>query len=96
MNSVSIRNYGETLAIIKELKNLGLFKSSKSKRKRTPNNANNAKKESDLASYTTDLIPNFRPITDDMSQSQIEDIQRRQAIDFATLRDEVNQQRLEY
>lgn len=94
-NSVSV--YGETLAVIKELKNLGLLKSSKSKKKRTTAIPNDAKQESDLTSYTTPLqnIPIFRPITDDMNQAQIEDAQRRQAIDFATLRSEVKQQRLE-
>lgn len=95
-NSVSV--YGETLAVIKELKNLGLLKSSKPKKKRTSSAIpNDAKQESDLVSYTTPLqnIPIFRPITDDMNQAQIEDAQRRQAIDFATLRTEVKQQRLE-
>ena len=94
MNHVSIRNYGETLAIIKELKNLGVFKSSKSKKKRTAV-PNDTKQESDLVGYTVDNIPNFRPVTADMSQSQIEDSQRRQAIDYATLREEVKQQREE-
>jgi hypothetical protein len=94
MNSVSIRNYGETLAIIKELKNLGVFKSSKSKKKRTQA-PNDTKQESDLVGYAVDNIPNFTAVTPDMSQSQIEDIQRRQAVSFATLRDEVKQQRLE-
>jgi hypothetical protein len=95
-NSVSV--YGETLAVIKELKNLGLLKSSKPKKKRTSSAIpNDAKQESDLTSYTTPLqnIPIFRPITDDMNQAQIEDAQRRQAIDFATLSSEVKQQRLE-
>ncbi len=95
-NSVSV--YGETLAVIKELKNLGLLKSSKPKKKRTSTAIpNDAKQESDLTSYTTPLqnIPIFRPITDDMNQAQIEDAQRRQAIDFATLKAEVEQQRLE-
>jgi hypothetical protein len=94
MNSVSIRNYGETLAVIKELKKLGFLKSSKPKQKRI---VQDLKQDSDLVSYTTPLqnIPIFRPITDEMSQSQIEDVNRRQASAFATLRDEVTQQRLE-
>jgi len=92
MNSVSIKNYGETLAVIKELKKLGLLKSSKPKKKRA---VEEVKQESDLVGYAIDNIPSFRAINPDMSQSQIEDIQRRQAADFATLRDEVKQQRLE-
>lgn len=92
MNSVSIRNYGETLAVIKELKKLGFLKSSKPKKKRA---VEEVKQESDLVGYAIDNIPSFRAINPDMSQSQIEDIQRRQAADFATLRDEVKQQRLE-
>jgi Fic family protein len=94
MNSVSIRNYGETLAVIKELKKLGFLKSSKPKKKKTVQDAQ-LKQESDLVGYAIDNIPSFRAINPDMSQSQIEDIQRRQAADFATLRDEVKQQRLE-
>lgn len=94
VNSISIKNYGETLAIIKELKNLGVFKSSKSKKKRTTV-PNETKQESDLVGYAIDNIPNFRAITPDMSQSQIEDIQRQQAVGFATLKAEVKQQRLE-
>jgi len=93
-NSVSV--YGETLAVIKELKNLGLLKSSKSKKKRTSTAIpNDAKQESDLVSYTIDNIPSFRPVSSDMSQSQIEDINRRQAVAFQTLKAEVEQQRLE-
>jgi len=92
MNSVSIRNYGETLAVIKELKKLGFLKSSKPKKKRI---VQDLKQESDLVGYAVDNIPSFRAINPDMSQSQIEDIQRRQAADFATLRAEVQQQRLE-
>jgi len=97
MNSVSIHNAGnDALALIKELKKMGLLKSSKPKKKRTSTAIpNDAKQESDLTSYTTPLqnIPIFRPITDDMNQAQIEDAQRRQAIDFATLSSEVIQQR---
>jgi hypothetical protein len=92
MNSVSIRNYGETLAVIKELKKLGFLKSSKPKKKRI---VQDLKQESDLVGYAIDNIPSFRAINPDMSQSQIGDIQRRQAAGFATLRDEVTQQRLE-
>lgn len=95
MNSVSIRNYGETLAVIKELKKLGFLKSSKPKKKRIDKAVEEVKQESDLVGYAIDNIPSFRAVTPDMSQSQIEDIQRRQAADFATLRDEVKQQRLE-
>jgi hypothetical protein len=93
MNSVSIHNAGnDTLAVIQELKKMGLFKTSKSKKKRI---VSEAKQESDLVGYAIDNIPSFRAITPDMSQSQIEDIQRRQAADFATLKAEVEQQRLE-
>jgi hypothetical protein len=97
MNSVSIHNAGnDALALIQELKKMGLLKTSKPKKKRTSTAIpNDAKQESDLVSYAIDNIPSFRAITPDMSQSQIEDIQRRQAVDFATLRAEVEQQRLE-
>ena len=95
MNSVSIKNYGETLAVIKELKKLGLLKSSKPKKKRADTPIEEVKQESDLVGYSIDNIPSFRAVTPDMSQSQIEDINRRQAAAFATLRDEVQQQRLE-
>jgi hypothetical protein len=95
MNNVSI--YGETLAVIKELKKLGILKSSKSKKKRrvVEEAKQEAKQESDLVGYAIDNIPSFRPATADMSQSQIEDVNRRQAAAFATLKAEVEQQRLE-
>lgn len=94
MNNVSI--YGETLAVIKELKKLGILKSSKSKKRRrtvVPNAE--SKQESNLVGYAIDNIPSFMAVRPDMTQSQIEDVNRRQAAAFATLKAEVEQQRLE-
>jgi len=96
MNSVSIHNAGnDALALIQELKKMGLLKSSKPRKKRTTVRDAEIKQESDLVGYAIDNIPSFRAITPDMSQSQIEDIQRRQAVDYANLKAEVEQQRLE-
>jgi len=95
MNSVSIRNYGETLEVIRELKKLGFLKSSKPKKKKVVENPEEVKQESDLVGYTIDNIPSFMAVRPDMTQSQIEDINRRQAVAFQTLKAEVEQQRLE-
>ena len=106
LNSVSIRNYGqnyETLAVIKELKKLGIIKSaSKAKRQSKSKMTEDVKQPSDMVGYVktlgrtpnTGLLPLLPMITPGMTQQQIEDIQQRSNNALLALRGEVQQQRL--
>jgi hypothetical protein len=103
LNSVSIRNYGpnyETLAVIKELKKLGIIKSvTKAKRQSKPKMVEDVKQPSDMVGYVKTLggAPNqllLPMITPGMTQQQIEDIQQRSNSALLALRGEVQQQRL--
>jgi hypothetical protein len=103
-NNVSVKTYGQysdTLAIIKELKKLGIIKSvAKAKGKSKPKLMDEIKQESDLMSSVTysKTEPNLfalRQIEPGMTQQQIEDTQQRNAAGVAALRAEVQQQRLE-
>ena len=108
MNSVSVRTYGQnsdTLAVIRELKKLGIIKSvAKAKGKPKPKMMDDLKQESDMVGYVKTLEgqpgrgdPNLfalRQIQPGMSQQQIADIEKRNAAGVATLRAEVQQQRL--
>lgn len=100
MNSVLIKNQPgyETLAVLRELKKLGLIKTSKAKPKQAPKMIEDIKQPSDMVGYTKTLGPNQFPpriITPGMTQQQIEDINRETAAKFVALRGEVEQQRIE-
>jgi hypothetical protein len=109
MNSVSVRTYGQnsdTLAVIRELKKLGIIKSvAKAKGKPKPKMMEDLKQESDMVGYVKTLEgqpgrgdPNLfalRQIEPGMSEQEIEDIQERNNAGIAALRAEVAQQRLE-
>jgi hypothetical protein len=108
LNSVSIRNYGpnyETLAVIKELKKLGIIKSvAKAKRQSKPKITDEVKQPSDMVGYVKTLAgqaergaPNLfalRQIEPGMTQQQIADIEKRNAAGIAILNAEIQQQRL--
>ena len=96
MNSVLINNQGnyETLAVIRELKKLGIIKGSKPKPKPSPKMIEDVKQPSDMVGYVkySQTLPQITP---GMTQDQIEDIQRTQAAQFAALKNEVQQGRIE-
>ena len=108
LNSVLVKNYApgsDTLAIIRELKKLGIIKSvAKAKGKSKAKMIEDIKQPSDMVGYTktlggsaavsTNQFP-LRQIEAGMSQNQIEDIQRRNDATVAALRGEVQQQRLQ-
>lgn len=104
LNKVSIKNYGpnyETLAVIKELKKLGIIKSvAKAKSRAKPKMIEDIKQDSDMVGYTKTLGPAggagfpLRLATAGMTQQQIEDINRANAAGVAALKAEVEQQRL--
>lgn len=104
LNKVSIKNYGpnyETLAVIKELKKLGIIKSvAKAKSKAKSKMTEDIKQDSDMVGYTKTLGPAggagfpLRLATAGMTQQQIEDINRVNSAGVAALRAEVEQQRL--
>jgi hypothetical protein len=108
LNSLLVKNYvpgSDTLAVIRELKNLGIIKGPKPKSKPTPKMIEDIKQESDMVGYVKTLEgqpgrqnPNIfalRQIEAGMSQQQIEDLRQRNEAGVATLRAEVRQQRLE-
>jgi len=107
MNSVSVRTYGQnsdTLAVIRELKKLGIIKSAKAKGKSKPKMMDDLKQESDMVGYVKTLegeptrgSPNLfalRQIEPGMSQQEIADITERNNAGVSALRAEVQQQRL--
>jgi hypothetical protein len=101
-NRINIRT-DSTVKLIKELSKLGVFKSKKRpKKRRADTGMDGIKQESDMVGYTKSLggpqmrnLPPIQQIQQGMSQSQIEDIQRRNDAVVAALRGEVQQQRLE-
>ena len=106
-NNVSVRTYGpnsETLAVLKELQKLGIIKSAKRKPKSKAKTMDDLKQESDMVGYVKTLEgqagrgnPNIfalRQIEPGMSQQQIADITERNNAGVASLRAEVQQQRL--
>jgi hypothetical protein len=108
LNSLSVKNYipgSDTLAVIRELKKLGIIKGSKSKSKPTSKMIDDIKQDSNMVGYVKTLAgqpgrqnPNIfslRQIEPGMSQQQIEDIRQRNDAGVAALRAEVRQQRLE-
>jgi hypothetical protein len=105
LNSVHIKSYGETLALLKQLDKMGLIKSkSKSKKERKPQMIEDIKQDSDMVASVKTLEgeptrgnPNLfalRQIEPGMTQQQIADITERNNAGVATLRAEVQQQRL--
>ena len=107
MNNVSVRTYGQnsdTLAVIRELKKLGIIKSAKRKSKSKAKMMDELKQESDMVGYVKTLEgepsrgdPNIfalRQIGPGMSEQEIEDLQQRNQAGVAALRAEIQQQRL--
>lgn len=108
LNSLLVKNYvpgSDTLAVIRELKNLGIIKGPKPKSKTTPKMIEDIKQESDMVGYVKTLegqpgrqnpnIFSLRQIEAGMTPQQIEDLRQRNEAGVATLRAEVRQQRLE-
>lgn len=101
-NRINIKT-DSTVKLIRELSKLGVFKSKKRpKKRRADTGMDGIKQESDMVGYTKSLggpqmrnLPPIQQIQQGMSQSQIEDIQRRNDAVVAALRGEVQQQRLE-
>jgi hypothetical protein len=108
LNSVLVKNYGygsDTLAVIRELKKLGIIKGPKAKSKPTAKMIDDIKQESDMVGYVKTLegqpgrqnpnIFSLRQIQPGMTQQQIEDLREQNNAGVAALRAEVRQQRLE-
>lgn len=108
LNSVLVKNYvpgSDTLAVIRELKNLGIIKSPKPKSKAKAKMIEDIKQQSDMVGYVKNLSgepnrlsPNIftlRQIEPGMSQQQIENIQRTNAAQVAALKGEIEQHRSE-
>lgn len=101
-NRINIKT-DSTVKLIQELSKLGVFKSKKrSKKKRADTGMDGIKQESNMVGYAKSIggpqmrnLPPIQQIQQGMSQSQIEDIQRRNDAVVAALRGEVQQQRLE-
>jgi hypothetical protein len=108
MSKVSNTNYNHIsvktdsmVKMVKELAKLGVFK-SKSKKRAKSAVGDAIRQDSDMVGYTKTLggpqmrnLPPIQQIQPGMSQSQIDDIQRRNDAVVAALRGEVQQQRLE-
>lgn len=110
MSKVSNTNYNENhisvktdsmVKMVKELAKLGVFK-SKSKKRAKSTVGDAIRQDSNMVGYTKTLggpqmrnLPPIQQIQPGMSQSQIDDIQRRNDAVVAALRGEVQQQRLE-
>lgn len=110
MSKISNTNYNENhisvktdsmVKLVKELAKLGVFK-SKSKKRAKSSVGDAIRQDSDMVGYTKTLggpqmrnIPAIQQIEAGLSQSQIEDIQRRNDAVVASLRGEVQQQRLQ-
>jgi hypothetical protein len=101
-NRINIKT-DSTVKLIQELSKLGVFKSKKRpKKKRADTGMDGIKQESNMVGYAKSIggpqmrnLPPIQQIQQGMSQSQIEDIQRRNDAVVAALRGEVQQQRLE-
>lgn len=108
LNSLSVKNYvpgSDTLAVIRELKKLGIIKGPKPKQQTKSKMIDDIKQESDMVGYVKTLegqpgrqnpnIFSLRQIQPGMSEQQIEDLRQRNDAGVAALRAEVRQQRLE-
>jgi hypothetical protein len=94
-NNISVKT-DSTVKLIKELSKLGVFRKKSKKRPKS------TVTDSDMVGYVNSVkgpqLRNIAPIQQivpGLSQSQIEDIQRRNNAIVAALRDEVQQQRLQ-
>ena len=110
MSKISNTNYNQNhisvktdsmVKLVKELAKLGVFKGKPKKRAKS-SVGDAIRQDSDMVGYTKTLggpqmrnIPAIQQIEAGLSQSQIEDIQRRNDAVVASLRGEVQQQRLE-
>ena len=110
MSKISNTNYNQNhisvktdsmVKLVKELAKLGVFKGKPKKRAKSAV-GDAIRQDSDMVGYTKTLggpqmrnIPAIQQIEARLSQSQIEDIQRRNDAVVAALRGEVQQQRLE-
>lgn len=107
LNSLLVKNYipgSDTLAVIRELKKLGIIKGPKPKSKPSSKMIEDIKQDSDMVGYVKTLegqpgrqnpnIFSLRQIEAGMSQQQIEDLRQRNNAGVAALRAEVRQQRL--
>ena len=103
LNSVLVKNYGpgsDTLAVIRELKKLGIIKSvAKAKGKAKPKLIEDMKQPSDMVGYVKTLdspqmrnLAPIRQIQAGASQQQIEDINRTNVARFAQLEAAASQQ----
>jgi hypothetical protein len=103
LNSVLVKNYGpgsDTLAVIRELKKLGIIKSvAKAKGKAKPKMIEDIKQPSDMVGYVKTLdspqMRNLAPIQQiqaGASQQQIDDINRTNVARFAQLEAAATQQ----
>lgn len=108
LNSVLVKNYvpgSDTLAVIRELKKLGIIKGSKPKSKATSKMIDDIKQESDMVGYVKTLegqpgrqnpnIFSLRQIQPGMSEQDIRNLREQNNAGVAALRAEVSQQRLE-
>jgi hypothetical protein len=108
LNSVLVKNYvpgSDTLAVLRELRKLGIIKSPKPKSKAKMQMIEDIKQPSDMVGYVKSLAgepnrlsPNMftlRQIEPGMSQQQIENIQRTNAAQVAALKGEITQHRSE-
>ena len=110
MSKISNTNYNQNhisvktdsmVKLVKELAKLGVFKGKPKKRAKSAV-GDAIRQDSDMVGYTKTLggpqmrnLPPIQQIQPGMSQSQIEDVQRRNDAVIAALRGEVQQQRLE-
>jgi hypothetical protein len=105
LNNLLVKNYipgSDTLAVIRELKKLGIIKGAKPKSKTKM--IEDIKQDSDMVGYVKTLegqpgrqnpnIFSLRQIEAGMSQQQIEDLRQQNNAGVAALRAEVRQQRL--
>lgn len=108
LNSLLVKNYipgSDTLAVIRELKKLGIIKGPKPKSKPSSKMIEDIKQDSDMVGYVKTLegqpgrqnpnIFSLRQIEAGMSQQEIENLRQRNEAGVAALRAEVRQQRLE-
>lgn len=108
LNSLSVKNYvpgSDTLAVIRELKKLGIIKGPKPKQQTKSKMIDDIKQESDMVGYVKTLegqpgrqnpnIFSLRQIQPGMTEQQIEDLRQRNDAGVAALRAEVRQHREE-
>jgi hypothetical protein len=101
-NNISIKA-DSAVQLVRELSKLGVFRKKGKKRAKrsSASTSEGIKQDSDMVGYTKTIggtqmrnIPPIQQIEAGMTQSQIENIQRRNEAAFAALKGEVQQQRL--